>query len=56
MLPGWAEEKLPQDSGVNVQAMYGHAAEEVLAGWVQLHEFCLDRADEARSLIRQIGL
>ena len=56
MLPGWAAEMLPPDSGVNVQAMYGRTAEEVLKGWVQLHEFCLDRADEARSLIQQMGL
>jgi thiamine kinase-like enzyme len=56
MLPGWAAVMLPQDSGVNVEAMYGHTAEDVLAGWVQLHEFCLNRADEARSLIWQIGL
>jgi hypothetical protein len=56
MLPGWAAFMLPSDSGVNVQAMYGRTAEAVLAGWVRLHEFCLDRADEARSLIRQIGI
>ena len=56
MLPGWAAVMLPQDSGVNVEAMFGHTAEDVLAGWVQLHEFCLNRADEARSLIGQIGL
>ncbi len=56
MLPGWAAFMLPSDSGVNVQAMYGHTADEVLTGWVQLHDFCLDRADEARTLIRQVGL
>jgi len=56
MLPGWAAFMLPSDSGVNVQAMFGHTAEEVLAGWVQLNSFCLDRADEARSLIQQIDL
>ena len=56
MLPGWAAVMLPQDSSINVEAMYGHTAEDVLAGWVQLHEFCLNRADEARSLIWQIGL
>jgi len=55
-LPGWAAITLPSDSGVNVQAMYGHPAEEVLAGWVQLHAFCLDRADEARTLIHQLSL
>jgi hypothetical protein len=56
MLPGWAAFMLSPDSGVNVQAMYGHPAEDVLAGWVQLDSFCLDRADEARALVQQLGL
>jgi hypothetical protein len=56
MLPGWAAFMLPSDSNVNVQAMFGHSAEDILAGWVQLDSFCLDRADEARALIRQLGL
>jgi hypothetical protein len=56
MLPGWAAVMLPADSGVNVQAMFGHTAEEVLAGWVTLQEFCLDRADEARALIQKLGI
>ena len=56
MLPGWAALMLPPESGTNVQAMYGHSVEEVLAGWVQLDAFCLDRADEARALIRLVGL
>jgi len=56
MLPGWAAIMLPPDSGFNVQAMYGHTAEDVLAAWVQLHEFCIDGADEARTLIQQLGL
>ena len=34
----------------NVQAMYGRKAEDVLAGWVRLDSFCLDRADQARVL------
>jgi len=56
MLPGWAAVMLPSDSGINVQAMYGRSSEDVLAGWVQLDAFCLDRADEARTLIHQLGL
>ncbi len=56
MLPGWAACMLPSDSGVNVLAMYGRPAEEVLDGWVELDAFCLDRADEARILIQQLGL
>jgi phage shock protein PspC (stress-responsive transcriptional regulator) len=55
-LPGWATFILPPDSGINVQAMYGHSAKEVLASWVHLNAFCLDRADEARSLVKQLGL
>jgi hypothetical protein len=50
-LPGWAAVMLDPASGVNVAAMYGRSAEEVLAGWVTLAEFSLDRADEARQLM-----
>jgi hypothetical protein len=56
MLPGWSAAMLAPDSEFNVQAMYGRKAEDVLAGWVQLDSFCLDRADEARALIRHIDL
>jgi hypothetical protein len=55
-LPGWTPFRLPPESGSNVQAMNGHSAEEVLAGWVHLNAFCLDRADEARRLIQQLDL
>ncbi|MBN1937822.1 MAG: phosphotransferase [Anaerolineae bacterium] len=55
-LPGWTPFSLPPDSGDHVQAMYGHSAREVLASWVHLNAFCLDRVDEARSLIQQLGL
>jgi hypothetical protein len=55
-LPGWTPFILPPDTGANVQAMYGHSAKEVLASWVYLNTFCLERADEARSLIKQLGL
>lgn len=50
-LPGWAAVMLDPASGVNVKAMYGRPAEEVLSGWVTLTEFLLDRADEARMLM-----
>jgi len=56
MLPGWAAIMLPPDSEFNVQAMYGRQVEEVLAGWVRLDEFCLDRAEEARALVQQLGI
>lgn len=55
-LPGWAALMLSPDSGFNLQAMYGREAEAVLEGWVRLDEFCLDRADEARTLIKHFGL
>jgi hypothetical protein len=51
-LPGWAAWMVPDDSGVNVQAMFGQPRETVLAGWVSLTEFLMERADEARSLMR----
>jgi len=55
-LPGWAAVMLPDDSGVDVQKMYGGAPETVLTGWVTLTEFLLECADEARSLIRSLKL
>jgi len=55
-LPGWTPFILPPDSGANVQVMYGHSALDVLASWVHLNAFCLDRADEARSLIQHLAL
>ena len=54
--PGWAAIMLAPDSGIDIQAMYGHSPGEALAGWVHLNRYCLDRADEARSLIRELGL
>ncbi len=53
-LPGWAAVMLGPASDVNAAAMYGRPAEDVLAGWVSLTEFLLDRADEARRLMRAI--
>jgi hypothetical protein len=55
-LPGWTPLILPPDSGDHIQDMNGHSAKEVLASWVFLNDFCLDRADETRSLIKQLGL
>jgi hypothetical protein len=53
-LPGWAAVMLDPATGINVAAMYGRPAEEVLAGWVTLTEFLLDRADEARQLMARL--
>jgi hypothetical protein len=55
-LPGWAAVMLPDEAGINVQAMYGRSADAVLAGWVTLTEFLLSRADEARQLMGKLGL
>jgi hypothetical protein len=55
-LPGWTPFTLPPDSGDPIQPMDGHSAKEVLASWVHLNDFCLDRADQARSLMRELGL
>ncbi len=55
-LPGWTAIMLDPASGVNVTAMYGRPAEEVLAGWVTLAEFLLARADEARTLMQTLNL
>ena len=55
-LPGWAAVMLPEESGINVPAMYGRSADAVLAGWVRLTEFLLSRADEARQLMGKLGL
>jgi hypothetical protein len=54
--PGWAALMLAPESGNDIPAMYGRTAEEALAGWAALTRFCLDGADEARSLIRELGL
>lgn len=55
-LPGWAALMLAPDSGTDTQAMYGAIREEVLASWAKLDMFLLDRADEIRRLIRELGL
>jgi hypothetical protein len=55
-LPGWAALMLAPESGTNTQAMYGASPEEVLAIWAKLNSILLDRADEARILIRELGL
>lgn len=56
MIPGWIKILMSPDSKADVQAMFGYPAADVQAGWVQLNDFCLDRADEARRLIQQLYL
>lgn len=55
-LPGWAAYFFPDDASFNSQRVHGRPAEVVLAGWVSLAEFLMERADEARSLIRGLGI
>jgi hypothetical protein len=54
-LPGWAALMLGEGSEINTTSMFGRPAEELLAGWATLAEFSLDRANEARSLMRALG-
>lgn len=56
LLPGWGALNLDEESTTDLMAMYGRPAEEVLAGWVTLCEFLMERADEARHLMRALGL
>jgi hypothetical protein len=55
-LPGWVGIMLPEEEGVNVERLFGAPAGAVRDTWVELHEFALERADEAESLSRQVGL
>jgi hypothetical protein len=54
-LPGWAEWMLTDGKSVDVPAMFGQTADEVLARWVKLDEFLLERAGEARQLMGLVG-
>jgi hypothetical protein len=55
-LPGWVGIMLPEEESVNVEALFSTHASAVRDVWVELHEFALERADEADSLSRQLGL
>lgn len=54
-LPCEAAISLSGKSQLNVQAKYGRPADAVKPGWTALAEFALDRADEARYWIGQLG-
>lgn len=54
-LPGWAALMLGEGLKIDATAMFGRPAEEALAGWATLAEFSLERANEARSLMRALG-
>jgi hypothetical protein len=46
----------PGESKVDVELKYGRPVEELLPGWTQLAEFTLQRAEEARYLVKQVIL
>ena len=46
----------PGESKVNVELKYGRPVEDLLPGWRQLAEFALERAEEARYLVKQVIL
>jgi phage shock protein PspC (stress-responsive transcriptional regulator) len=56
MIPGWIALLMSPDARADVEVMCGRPKEDILTGWVQLNEFCLDGADEARSLMHQLHL
>jgi hypothetical protein len=51
-LPGWVGGILD----IDLEQTCGRPAQEVIAGWVMLCEFLMERADEARHLARALGL
>ena len=56
MIPGWIAILMALDARADVEVMCGRPKEDILTGWVQLNEFCLDGAYEARSLVSQLDL
>jgi hypothetical protein len=51
-LPGWVGGILD----IDLEKTCGRPAQEVIAGWVLLCEYLMERADEARHLVRALGL
>ncbi|HEY5135571.1 MAG TPA: hypothetical protein VIJ41_07265 [Candidatus Nanopelagicales bacterium] len=47
---------LPEEEEVDVERLFGAPAASVRDAWVELYRFALQRADEAVSLSRQLGL
>jgi hypothetical protein len=54
-LPGWAAMELSGDEAHFLEK-FGHSSEVVLPVWSKLAEYWLERADEARRLMRQLNL
>src|SRR3954454_14129996 len=54
-MPGWAAGMLAPERVPSSELLYGRPAEEILATWIALEDFCLDLADEARALADRVG-
>jgi hypothetical protein len=55
-LPGWVAILLSDDEETDVERLFGAPADAVRSAWVQLWDFAMQRADEAVSLSRSLGL
>jgi len=55
-LPGWVAILLSEDGETDVERLFGQPADAVRAAWEQLWSFAMQRADEAVSLSRALGL
>lgn len=51
-IPGWVGGILD----IDLEKTCGRPAQEVIAGWVVLCEYLMDRADEARHLTKALGM
>jgi hypothetical protein len=56
-LPGWVGLQLSDHAAeADVERLFGASAASVRGAWIELYQFALQRADEALSLSRQLGL
>jgi hypothetical protein len=55
-MPGWVGLMLTDEDTDSVERLFGAPASTVRDSWVDLYRFALDRADEALSLGRELGL
>jgi hypothetical protein len=55
-MPGWAVLMLEGERAASSAALYRRPVDEVLTAWRALAEWSLERADEARALVRATGL
>ena len=55
-MPGWAAWLLGPDRAPSSEILFGRPADAILSAWIALGERCLDLADEARALARDLRL